>query len=71
MLFAIVQFIDEEDQPFAVVPQVWLSEGMCYWPPFNLRKKDKGNNLAIRCTPPHSTWEKHHFKFMKGAGKWF
>ncbi|XP_026112070.1 uncharacterized protein LOC113090491 isoform X2 [Carassius auratus] len=70
MLFAIVQFIDEEDQPFAVVPQVWLSEGMCYWPPFNLRKKDKGNNLAIRCTPPHSTWEKHHFKFMKGAECW-
>ncbi|XP_026074583.1 uncharacterized protein LOC113053630 isoform X2 [Carassius auratus] len=64
------QFIDEEDQPFAVVPQVWLSEGMCYWPPFNLRKKDKGNNLAIRCTPPHSTWEKHHFKFMKGAECW-
>ncbi|XP_026138466.1 uncharacterized protein LOC113115245 [Carassius auratus] len=60
----------EEDQPFAVVLQVWLSKGMCYWPPFNLRKKDKGNNLAIRCTPPHSTWEKHNFKFMKGAESW-
>ncbi|KAA0702226.1 hypothetical protein E1301_Tti011001 [Triplophysa tibetana] len=70
MLFAIVQFIEEEDLPFAVVPQVWLSEGMCYWPPFNLRKKDKGNSLAIRCTPAHSTWEKHNFKFMKGVESW-
>ncbi|KAA0706074.1 hypothetical protein E1301_Tti022505 [Triplophysa tibetana] len=40
------------------------------WPPFNLRRKDKGNNLAIRCTPAHSTWEKHNFKFMKGAESW-
>ncbi|XP_073727048.1 uncharacterized protein [Misgurnus anguillicaudatus] len=70
MLFAIVQFIDEKDLPFAVVPQVWLSKGICYWPPFNLRKKDKGNNLAIRCTPPQSTWEKYNFKFMKGAESW-
>ncbi|XP_051956114.1 uncharacterized protein LOC127625084 isoform X3 [Xyrauchen texanus] len=70
MLFAIVQFINEDDLPFAVVPQVWLSNDMCYWPPFDLRKKDKGNNLAIRCTSPHSTWEKHHFKFMKGAESW-
>lgn len=70
MLFAIVQFIDEKDLPFAVVPQVWLREGICYWPPFNLRKKDKGNNLAIRCTPPQSTWEKYNFKFMKGADSW-
>ncbi|XP_065150542.1 uncharacterized protein [Paramisgurnus dabryanus] len=70
MLFAIVQFIDEKDLPFAVVPQVWLSKGICYWPPFNLRKKDKGNNLAIRCMPPQSTWEKYNFKFMKGADSW-
>ncbi|XP_039525439.1 uncharacterized protein LOC120477717 [Pimephales promelas] len=41
-----------------------------FGPHLTSAKKDKGNNLAIRCTPPHISWEKHNFKFMKGAESW-
>ncbi|KAG1952327.1 hypothetical protein F2P79_010248 [Pimephales promelas] len=70
--------IDEMDNTFVIYKRfrnMWFrkcgsARACAFGPHLTSAKKDKGNNLAIRCTPPHISWEKHNFKFMKGAESW-
>jgi hypothetical protein len=53
--YSIVAFVNEESS-MAVVPNVWITGDICYWPPY--KTDSRRNKAALEKTIPDvSTWE--------------
>jgi len=63
MEFSIVKFPEENDA-VAVVPNIWLIEGYCYWPP----PGDISKLSRKRVVPDIDTWSKNRYTVIKEFG---
>jgi hypothetical protein len=55
MLFVVVEFTESDGgRSVAVVPQNWLNNGSCYWPPY---KKERLNRAVTKGEEPGADWQ--------------
>lgn len=62
--YALVKFIDENG--ITVVPQCWLKNNHCFWPPY----KTDGVTKAVKAREmPQDKWELYPVNVLKKYGK--
>lgn len=63
-MFCIVKFTEEDDQ-VEVVPEIWIEDDKCYWPPY---KGDSINKAVKNSETPSPDWSLYSVKVIQYYG---
>jgi len=63
-MFAVVEFVD--DNSVGVVPCVWISNNICFWPPY---RSYRLSSAVRKAEEPQSSWGQYVVRVLHEYGE--